>query len=158
MEIGGKPLILRSYKSPDCPHLAKLFYETVHTVNAKDYTPAQLHAWAGGRVDLSQWDASFLAHVTIVALLESAYVGFGDIDRTGYLDRLYVHKDHQRQGIGAAICRELERAVSGNITVCASITARPFFAARGYRTVKKQQVVRHGVSLTNYVMDKVPTP
>ncbi len=147
-------MILRKYKSSDCPHLARLFYETVHTVNAKDYTPAQLYAWADGRVNLAQWDASFLAHHTVAALLDDVYVGFGDIDQTGYLDRLYVHKDYQRQGIATAICRELERSVSGDITVNASITAMPFFAQRGYRIVKEQQVIRQGVSLTNYVMMK----
>lgn len=147
-------MTLRKYKSSDCPHLAKLFYETVHTINAKDYTQKQLHAWADGGINLTQWDASFMEHYTVVALLDTDYVGFGDIDQTGYLDRLYVHKDYQGQGIATAICQELERTVSGIITVHASITARPFFTCRGYHTLKKQQIIRHGVSLTNYVMEK----
>ena len=36
-----------------------------------------------------------LRHHTIVAECGNEIVGFGDIDDTGYLDRLYVHKDHQ---------------------------------------------------------------
>ena len=32
---------IRKYKSEDCAAMADLFYETVHTVNARDYTPAQ---------------------------------------------------------------------------------------------------------------------
>ncbi|MCI8815018.1 MAG: GNAT family N-acetyltransferase [Lachnospiraceae bacterium] len=147
-------MILRKYKSSDCPHLAKLFYETVHAVNAKDYTQEQLHAWANGHINLAQWDASFLDHYTVVAVSDTAYIGFGDIDQTGYLDRLYVHKDYQRQGIAAAICQELEHAVSGSITVHASITAKAFFTSQGYRTMKKQQIICHGVALTNYIMKK----
>ena len=58
---------LRPYESGDCPALARLFYDTVHTVNAKDYGPEQLDAWADGQADLSAWDASFLAHPTLVA-------------------------------------------------------------------------------------------
>lgn len=35
---------IRKYKGEDCAAMADLFYETVHTVNARDYTPAQLDA------------------------------------------------------------------------------------------------------------------
>ena len=81
-------------------------------------------------------------------------VGFGDMDRSGYLDRLYVHKDYQRQGIATAICDRLEREVTvGKITTHASITAKPFFQKRGYEVIKEQQVIRGGVALTNYVME-----
>ena len=31
-------MIIREYKPEDCPQIAELFYNTVHTVNAKDYT------------------------------------------------------------------------------------------------------------------------
>ena len=37
---------IRNYASEDCLILARLFYDTVHTVNARDYTPEQLEAWA----------------------------------------------------------------------------------------------------------------
>ncbi len=43
---------LRTYRSEDCLEMAHLFYETVHTVNAKDYTQEQLNVWAAGDVDL----------------------------------------------------------------------------------------------------------
>ena len=82
-------------------------------------------------------------------------VGFGDMDHTGYLDRLYVHKDYQNQGIATAICEALERnAGSGSLRVHASVTAKPFFLLRGYEVVREQQVMRQGIALTNYVMEK----
>lgn len=134
--------------------MAALFHGTVHTVNAGDYTPDQLRAWAPGTVDLAAWDASLSAHHALVAE-EGVVVGFGDIDAAGYLDRLYVHKDYQRRGIGAALCTALEQAVSvGCITVHASITAKPFFLHRGYRVVRQQRVQRGAAALTNYVMEK----
>ena len=146
---------LRPYTPGDCPALAKLFYDTVHTVNAADYTPEQLDAWASGEVDLVQWNRSFLSHHTLVAELQGAVVGFGDMDGSGYLDRLYVHRDYQGRGIASAICGELERGCTAAVlTTHASITARPFFEARGYRVVREQQVERFGVKLTNYVMEK----
>ena len=146
---------LREYIPSDCAQLAELFYQTVHSVNAKDYTQEQLDAWATGEVDLQAWDKSFRAHRTIIAVVNGEIVGFADMDETGYLDRLYVHKDYQGQGIASAICDELERFAAGKtITTHASITAKPFFLHRGYRVVRKQEVIRRGVALTNLVMEK----
>ena len=106
-------------------------------------------------MDSQAWDKSFRAHRTIIATESGKIVGFGDMDETGYLDRLYVHKDYQGQGIASAICDELERFAAGKtITTHASITAKPFFQHRGYCVVRKQEVIRRGVALTNLVMEK----
>lgn len=145
---------IRDYLSSDCERLAELFYETVHSVNARDYTKRQLDAWATGSVDTAEWDKSFRRHKTVVAVENGVIVGFGDIDGTGYLDRLYVHRDFQRRGIACAICDELERFAGGRVTTHASITAKPFFLNRGYRVVREQEVIRRGVALKNYVMEK----
>jgi len=93
-------------------------------------------------------------HYSIVAVDNNVIVGFGDIDKTGYLDRLFVHADYQGKGIATAICNQLEQFVEGNITTHASITARLFFETRGYKVIKEQQVERQGVFLTNYMMVK----
>lgn len=147
-------MIIRKYQPTDCRELTELFYNTVHIVNAQDYTEEQLDVWATGQIDLEQWNQSLQRHYSIVAIDDKIIVGFGDIDETGYLDRLYVHADYQGKGIATKICNQLEQAVQGNVVTHASITARPFFEKRGYRAVKKQQVERQGIFLTNYVMVK----
>ena len=90
---------IRKYQLSDCKEIADLFYNTVHTVNAEDYTKEQLDVWAAANVDLVDWNNSFLEHYTVVATDNGIIVGFGDIDQSGYLDRLFVHKDYQRRGI-----------------------------------------------------------
>ena len=145
---------LRAYRAEDCAQMAALFYETVHTVNAKDYTKEQLDAWAPEDRDLTAWEQSFQGHFALVAVEGEALLGFGDITPTGYLDRLYVHQDHLRQGIATALCERLEGLVQGPVVTHASYTARPFFAQRGYRLVQAQAVERRGVKLTNFVMRK----
>jgi putative acetyltransferase len=147
-----KKMFIREYQSSDCEELTKLFYNTVHTVNAKDYTEEQLDAWATGQVDLNKWDQSLREHYSIVVVENETIVGFGDIDESGYLDHLFVHANYQGKGVGTMICNQLEQVVSGNIITHASITARPFFEKRGYRVVKEQQVERQGVFLTNFEM------
>lgn len=147
---------IRRYEPEDLGQITALFYDTVHAVNAADYAPEQLDAWADGAPDLDRWNGSLLAHHSLVAVEDGGLiVGFGDIDATGYLDRLYVHKDRQGLGIATALCDRLERAVDAPvITTHASITARPFFEGRGYRVLREQRVERHGVQMTNYVMEK----
>lgn len=145
---------IREYRPEDCAELTRLFYDTVHTVNRKDYTPAQLDAWADGTPDLDRWNRSLQEHFSLVALEGKQIIGFGDMDSTGYLDRLYVHKDYQGKGVATALCDRLEQAVDGTIVTHASITARPFFEGRGYVMVKAQQVERKGILLRNFVMEK----
>lgn len=147
-------MFIREYQSSDCKELTELFYDTVHTVNAKDYTKEQLDAWATGQVDLEKWNQSLQEHFSVVVVDAGIIVGFGDIDKKGYLDRLFVHSGYQRKGIAATICNRLESAVQEDIVTHASITARPFFEKRGYKVVKEQQVERQGIFLTNFVMIK----
>lgn len=147
-------MYIRLYQQSDCKELTELFYNTVHTVNAKDYTKEQLNVWATGQVDLEKWNLSLQEHYSVVAVENNIIVGFGDIDKTGYLDHLFVHADYQGKGIATSICDQLEQVVQENITTHASIIARPFFEKRGYQVVKEQQVERQGIFLTNYVMVK----
>ena len=153
------PVQLRPYREGDCPALAALFTDTVHTVNAADYTPAQLDAWApAAGPDLQDWDQRFKDHITLVAEVEGRLAGFADLDpAAGYLDRLYVGSRFQRQGVATALCDALEEAAAGPVVTHASVTARPFFARRGYRVLRAQQVERRGVTLANYVMEKAQT-
>lgn len=147
-------MVIREYQPSDCEVLAELFYNTVHTVNVKDYTEEQLDVWATGIIDLEKWNQSFEEHYSLVAIDDEVIVGFGDINKAGYLDRLFVHADYQRKGIATTICNQLEQAVQGSIVTHASITARPFFEKRGYRVIKEQQVERQGIFLTNFIMEK----
>lgn len=147
-------MVIRKYQPCDCKELAELFYNTVHTVNARDYTKEQLDVWATGKIDLEKWNQSFQEHYSIVAVENKIIIGFGDINNTGYLDHLFVHTNYQGKGVATAICNKLEQSVQGKIVTHASITAKPFFEKRGYKTIKEQQVERKGVFLTNFVMIK----
>lgn len=123
---------LRKYCSVDCEALAMLFYDTVHHVNSKDYTAEQLNAWATGEIDTAEWNKLYTKTNTIVAVIGDEIVGFGNMDETGYLDMLYVHKDFQGQGIASAICDRLEKESElKEFTTFASITAKPFLRKEG---------------------------
>ncbi|AYK14777.1 MAG: GNAT family N-acetyltransferase [Methanosarcina flavescens] len=149
--------IVRLYRSQDCREIVKLFYDTVHTINSKDYSSAQLDAWAPEENNVDMWNKSLSSTYTVVIEINGSIVGFGNLDKTGYLDRLYVHKDFQGQGIATIIADELEKYAQRRdiiITTEASITAKPFFEKRGYKTIKQQSVERKGQTLINFIMEK----
>lgn len=149
-------MVIREYKGSDCKEVSELFYNTVHTINAKDYTKEQLDVWATNEIDLEKFNKSLIEHYSLVAIKNKIIIGFGDIDKTGYLDRLFVHKDYQNRGVATAICDRLEqKMLKGKVITHSSITAKSFFEKRGYKVIKEQQVERKGLFLTNYIMEKI---
>ncbi|MFI3326752.1 MAG: GNAT family N-acetyltransferase [Clostridia bacterium] len=149
---------LIKYKSNHIDEVAQLFYNTVHSVNSKDYSEDELNAWASGTINKTVWNNSFLEHNSIIATENELIVGFGDMSISGYLDRLYVHKDYQRQGIATDILNKLEKTLEKigvtKFTTYASITAKPFFEAMGYVVIQKNIVIRNDIQLLNYKMEK----
>lgn len=147
-------LVIRKYESADLKTVSELFYDTVHTVNAKDYSPEQLYAWAKDRDSLIKRQNDFQEQTSFIAQIGEKTVGFASIDKSGCLDMLYVHKDFQRQKIAAALCDEAEKPFAA-ITTFSSITAKPFFEKRGYTVIREQEVERFGIKLKNYKMRKI---
>lgn len=151
-------MYIRDYTDSDCRETAELFYNTVHEINKRDYSVEQLKVWAPKNRDLKKWNDSFKGRKAIVAVEENCIVGFCDITDSGYLDRLYVHSEYQGKGAGKALCCEAEKYAYANgndsVTVYASITAKPFFEKMGYAVIRSNEVVKEGVSLTNYFMKK----
>lgn len=150
-------LCLRPYKRTDLCPVTALFYDTVHSVNLADYTEAQANAWAPDKPDQQQWQRLLESEETWVAEIQGIVVGFAS--RAGdYFDCLYVHKHYQRRRIGTALAEIIERraAESGQTQLYthASITARPFFAQRGYVLISRQQVQRRGQYLINFRMKR----
>lgn len=126
MQNSGLKVQIREFEQHDAPALATLFYHTVHRVNAADYNEEQLNAWAPAEVLSEDWSTRFAGRLALVALYGGEIVGFADMDVAhAYLDRLYVHCDYQRCGIGTALCNALEAVCPAGveIRVHASLTA-----------------------------------
>lgn len=147
---------IRRYEPDDLSQITALFYDTVHAVNAADYSPEQLDAWADGAPDRDRWNRSLLAHHSLVAVEgEGLIVGFGDIDGTGYLDRLYVHRDRQGQGHRHGAAGPAGAGGGRTRDHHPTPPSRPGrFLRPGYRVIREQRVERHGVRMTNFVMEK----
>jgi putative acetyltransferase len=149
---------IRRYEIADTAEIRQLFYDTIHAVNIRDYTPAQIAAWTAGNMDVALWSKSLSSKLTYVAEDEGKIIGFGELETNGHIDRFYCHKDYQGQGVGSKILAQLELTAKNleikKLFVEASITAKPFFAKRNFIVIKQQQVERRGEKLINFVMTK----
>jgi putative acetyltransferase len=142
----------------DIDEIRKLYYDTVVTVNAKDYSKEQIQAWASTAGNGPGWIRRIEEQYFYVALINSKIVGFGSLDNSGYLDLLYVHKDYQKKGIGSSLLQELEKTANEleltEINVQASITAKPFFETNGFTLTGEKHKLVEDVAFTNSIMVK----
>ena len=97
-------ITLREFREEDMPDMAILFYDTVHSVNAVDYSKEQLDAWAPDRRTFFAKIDDIKKQYALVAEEWGVMAGFGSITADGELDLLYVSKDFQRRGVATALC------------------------------------------------------
>src|SRR4051812_43788302 len=102
------PMEIRGYHPDDLLELMQLFRETVHNVNARDYTPEQLDAWAPPKLDEAAWHRRLSCNFSWIATLGARPVGFTNLEPGGLIDLLYVHHQHQNQGIARRLIACLE--------------------------------------------------
>jgi putative acetyltransferase len=150
----------RSYNEADAPFLAAIYYHTIHNINAKDYSAAQLDAWApNSSLATEDWIRKWLRLPPIIAVINNIIVGFAEFEDNGHIDCFYCHDEYQGCGVGSALMREIESRAKKNkidkIFAEVSITARPFFEAKGFVVKKEQSVLIRGMELTNFVMEKM---
>lgn len=151
-------LTIRKATSFDLDSITQLFSETIEAVNANDYSPQQINAWKKGALNKDKWLRKISEQYFLVCVTANNIVGFGSITQEGYLDFMYVDKDHQGRGVASkiydllekfAIDKEIDKIVSD-----VSITAKPFFERKGFEVLQQQQVDIDIIKLINYKMQK----
>ena len=147
---------IRKFRNGDEERLRQLFFETIRHVNAADYTPEQLRAWAPDDMDAERWAQRVRAIDPFICEIDGQIVGYADLQDTGYIDHFFVDRHYQRCGAGRALMTEIEKTALGKgieeLTAHVSITARPFFESFGFEVIDPQVVTIEGVELTNYIM------
>ena len=150
--------MVREYVPSDLAAIISLFRRSVHEVASRDYSPAQVSAWAPESPDLTAWARRLETGGVFVDERENQIRGFARVDDTGYLDLLYVHPEVQRQGVARALLEQVVSWVARRAIRClhseVSITARPFFESVGFRVVREQKVERRGVVFDNFSMER----
>jgi putative acetyltransferase len=151
-------ITIRDYRPEDVDAVIDLFTRAVREVAIRDYTPDQVRAWAPDATDRSAWSARRSSRPTFIAEVGGAMAGFADLEPNGHVDMMFVHPGHQGLGVASALLAHVEgraRAAGlDRLTTEASLTARPFFARRGFAVIARQHVSLRGEVLTNFRMEK----
>lgn len=149
---------MRCYQPEDAASLARIFTESVHSTNTRDYSPDQLAGWAPEPPDIEHWRRLLDNRIVFLAERGSDIVGFVTFEADGHLDHLYVHSRFQRHGVASALYRRIEEEALARgiyrIFTEASITARQFFESVGFRVIASQSVERRGISFKNCRMER----
>lgn len=145
-------------QSSDLPQIRELFRQTVLQISIRDYSAEQVQTWSLAANNEARWLKQFQDQHFIVAKKGDLLTGFGSMTPLGYLDTLFVHHEHQGQGIGSALIQALLDYANtlkvSNVQSDVSITARPLFEKMGFKVIREQQKPFGGLTFTNYIVEK----
>ena len=151
-------LKIRKFQIGDEPELRKLFFKTIRTVNIRDYSEAQVNAWAPEEYDQADWRNKMLSIEPFVAILDKKIVAYADLQADGYIKHFFCHADFQGKGLGKTLMQVLHDAAlqQGCIRLYShvSISAKGFFEHFSFKMLKAQHLEIRGQRLKNFVMEK----
>ena len=133
-------MAIRPVRDGDYAAIARLRRQTIRHVNAPNYPREMIRRWSA-KESAATLRASADLYRRWVMVRDGRIVGFCEHDLQGTLSRLYVHKDHLRRGIGSRLLAVAEASLKelgfSNATLEATVTARDFYAANGYKLIKR---------------------
>lgn len=128
---------IRKATENDLSQITQLFFDTVNTVNQKDYSKDQISVWSASSQNLDFWLNCIESQFFIVAERDNLIIGFASLDENARVDFMYVHKDFQNIGVATKLLDALEsEAYEKDFTGIwsdVSITAKPFFLKNGFK-------------------------
>lgn len=146
--------------SADISILADIYNDAIMNLGQGAYNEEQLSVWASFADDVEAFRRTLLSGngKTLCVKLDGRPVAFGQLSPCNHIALLYCHSMHANKGYASAILMQLEDAAREKgvivLDVKASIVARPFFERHGYHVIEQECVMRCGVSLSRYHMEK----
>ncbi|MGR5250364.1 GNAT family N-acetyltransferase [Vibrio aestuarianus] len=149
---------IRKYQESDAHDLWAIFYHAVRNVNLRDYSQAQVEAWAPDDFSSEIWQRKMNYLSPFVAEIGGKIVGYSDLQENGLIDHFFCHHEHQGQGVGRQLMEHVLRMgeLQGITRFYSevSITARPFYERFGFKVIQEQIIEVRGQKLCNFVMEK----
>lgn len=151
---------IRSYRPGDEHALAEVFFTSVREAARDDYSEEQVRAWAVELPDPSTFaERAEDGRLLLVAVDGNDHVvAYADLENDGHIDHLYCRPSWIGRGVGSALYEAIESEARARgmrrLFVEASEAARRMFERNGFRVVHRNDLVRHGVELHNFDMEK----
>lgn len=142
----------------DIPELKDIFVKTIKGTCTDDYSAREIDVWTSSTKKAGRWHELVTDQHTVIIEVDGEAAGFGSVKLIDYVDFMYVLPAYQGHGIAKALLHHLtEWAVemgAAELYTHASITARGFFTAHGFKVMYRNEVKKDGVILINYAMEK----
>lgn len=149
---------IRRFRIGDERALFQVFLSAVYDIASRDYTAAQIEAWAQADRDPEVWASHMRELRPFIAETEGEIAGYADIQPNGYIDHFFVSGAYPRQGVGTLLMSRIhdEAKLLGisQLTADVSKSAEPFFLYHGFQMEERRFPVRRGVILQNALMRK----
>lgn len=141
-------IIIRKYEESDAWALWAIFYHTIRNVNIRDYSQAQVKAWAPDNLDPKVWQRKMDSITPFIAEINGDIVGYTDLQENGLIDHFFCHHEHQGKGIGRSLMEHVlnvgnQQGIDKYYSEV-SITARPFYERFGFKVIQEQTVEVRG--------------
>ncbi len=151
-------ITIRPYVIADAKALWLLFFNTVRTVNSRDYSQKQVEAWAPDNFDFDIWQQRMAGIQPFVAEIDGVIVGYTDLQASGLIDHFFCHHHYQGKGVGKALTQyvistAIKRAIP-RLYSEVSITAKPFYEHYGFTVVREQTITVRGQNMNNVILEK----
>jgi putative acetyltransferase len=151
---------VRQYRPEDAAAIAAIFFHSIRETGLRDYSVAQVEAWAPQMPDAGRFDARARdGRFVLVAVDETDKpIAYGDLEPTGHIDHLYCRPEHVGTGVASALYDELEQRARAlgvaRLFVEASEAARRLFLRKGFIEIERREFPVSGVMIHNYLMEK----
>jgi len=151
-------ITIRNYTEEDAKALWDIHFHTIRNINIRDYSKAQVEAWAPDYLDMSIWRKRMKALNPFLAVIDGIIVGYTDLQPSGLIDHFFCHHNYQGQGVGRALMNHVfntgNQRKQKRFYSEVSITARPFYEHFGFKVVQEQEMEVRKQKLRNFVMEK----
>ena len=152
-------MYIRRLLDDEYDDVVKLITQTVHSVCKNDYTKEELDAWAPESFDTRKFRNNLSPCLNLAAFEKGKLVGFISVERSGYVNRLYTHKDYLRCGIATALLKKAESWAREKgireLSLDSSKTAEEFYLNRGFKKSGVSVMNHKNVVFRNTIMKKV---
>ena len=151
---------IRPFRRGDEHALAEVFFASVRDAGLADYNDEQVRAWAPQRPDSSSFvERTEDGGILLVAVdAQDGVVAYADLEADGHIDHMYCLPARVGHGVGSALYDAIEAEARARglhrLFVEASEAARRLFERKGFRAVRRNDLVLRGVELHNFDMEK----
>ncbi|WP_282609212.1 GNAT family N-acetyltransferase [Pelagibius sp. Alg239-R121] len=157
-------MIIRAYEKHDAISLQNLYRRSVEQIGSRDYTPAQVTAWASLCPSAESFHLmSEDGRIRLVAIEASDVpIAFADLEPDGHIHFLYCAPEAAVKNVTSVLYDALEQTAQTHgmhrLYTEASEAARRFFLKRGFVVVSRRELDISGVAIHNYAMEKFLEP